>query len=150
MDFNVRNGLPREPRRIAERLPAEPPLLAGQFEARTDSTDRRFCLRRIFLPISVGEPARRDAERHGEALDGVDAGEGLAALDEEGSSIGPADGTGCGGHAQALATASLSQPVGQAVVGGVASSSDHMQDITGEKPRVQLRAQITSQKRSFS
>lgn len=90
MDLNVGDGLPRKPSRIAERLPAQAPLLADLRKPLADHGGGRLGRDRIFGAVAVGEPAWRDAERGREALDRVDSRQGLPSLDQEG---------GAGGHA---------------------------------------------------
>lgn len=90
MDLNVGDGLPRKPSRIAQCLPAQAPLLADLRKPLADHGGGRLGRDRIFGSLAVGEPAWGDAERCREALDGVNAWQGLSPLDQEG---------GAGGHA---------------------------------------------------
>lgn len=102
MDFNVGDGLPRKPSRFAECLPAQAPLLADLRKSLADHGSGRLGRERVFGSFAVGEPARRDAERGREALDRVDARQGLPSLNQEDGTGGHACSQRCGRHAEVV------------------------------------------------
>lgn len=145
MDLDVGDGLAGQAGLLTERLATETLGLACFDKSLTQARHRRFARHRVRFALPIRQPAWRDTEELRKALDGVDSRQRLATLDEIRGGSGTTNGSRGRSHTDAGASAGLAQPVGQTVVGGIASSSNHAQDITAEKPRVQLRVNITSQ-----